>query len=96
VPGGESEVLLCQGIAWREQAQFGNSEKTLKQALSVVQNHGLKLRLGEVLHQLGRTLLLAGRNEEARTRLTEAVEEADKIGIPRAVEYVEFLRNATS
>jgi tetratricopeptide (TPR) repeat protein/pimeloyl-ACP methyl ester carboxylesterase len=96
VPSGEAEVLLRQGIAWREQAQFGESEKTLKQALGVVQSHGLKLTLGDVLHQLGRTLLLAGRNEEARTWLAGAVEEADKIKSPRAVEYAQFFRTASN
>ena len=96
VPSGEAEVLLRQGILWREYAQFGESEKTLKQALGVVQSHGLKLTLGDVLHQLGRTLLLAGRNEEAHSWLARAVEEADKIKSPRAVEYAEFFRTASN
>jgi tetratricopeptide (TPR) repeat protein len=94
VPSGEAEVLLRQGILWREYAQFAESERTLKQALEVVQNHGLKLTLGDVLHQMGRTLLLAGRNEEARFWLGVAVEEADKVKNPRTMEYAEFFRTA--
>jgi tetratricopeptide (TPR) repeat protein len=95
VPGGEAEVLLRQGIAWREQAEFGKSEETLKLAIGIVQAHeDLKLTLGNALHELGRTLLLAGRGEEARTYLTKAVEEAEKIKSPRAVEYAQFLTTA--
>jgi len=33
VPSGEAEVLLRQGIAWREQEQFSESEKTLNRPL---------------------------------------------------------------
>jgi tetratricopeptide (TPR) repeat protein len=96
VQGGEAEVLLRQGVAWRDQAQFGESEKTLKQALGIIQNHDLKLTLADVLHELGRTLLLAGRSEEARTWLARAVDEADKIKSPRAVEYAQSFRTASN
>ncbi len=96
VPSGEAEVLLRQGILWREYAQFAESEKTLKQALEVVQNYGLNLTLGDVMHQMGRTLLLDGRNEEARFWLEGAVEEAGRIKSPRAAEYAEFFRTASN
>lgn len=96
VPSGEAEVLLRQGISWRERAQLSESEKTLKQALEVVQSHGLTLTLGDVLHQLGRTLLLVGRNEEARICLAGAVKEADKVKSPRAVEYAKIFRTASN
>ena len=95
VPGGEAEVLLRQGIRWRERAQFGESEELLKQALGIIQDHDLKLILADVLHELGRTVLLAGRDEEARTWLARAVEKADKIKSPRVVEYARFLRTAS-
>jgi tetratricopeptide (TPR) repeat protein/pimeloyl-ACP methyl ester carboxylesterase len=95
IPGGEADVLLRQAIAWRERAQFGESEKTLEQALGIIRNHDLKLTLADVQHELGRTLLLAGRNEEARTWLARAVEEADRIKSPRAAEYAQFLRTAS-
>jgi tetratricopeptide (TPR) repeat protein/pimeloyl-ACP methyl ester carboxylesterase len=96
VPSGEAEVLLRQGIALREQAQLGESEKTLKLALGVVQRRHLNLTLADVLYQVGRTVLLAGRNEEARTWLAGAVEQADKVKSPRAAEYAEFLRTISN
>ena len=95
VSGGEVEVLLRQGIAWREQAELGESEATLKRALGIMQDHDLKLTLGDVQHELGRTLLLAGRSEEARTWLASAVTEAENVKSPRAAEYAEFLRAAS-
>jgi tetratricopeptide (TPR) repeat protein len=96
VPSGEAEVLLRQGIAWRERARFDESEKTLKQALAIVQSCDIKLSLGEVFHQIGRTLLLVGRNEEANTWLAKAVQEADRVKSPRAIEYADFLKATSS
>jgi len=96
VPGGEAEVLLRQGIAWREQAELGESEKTLRQALGIIQEHDLKLTLADVLYELGRTLLLAGRTEEAHTCLAKAVAEAENVKSPRAVEFAQFLGTAST
>jgi tetratricopeptide (TPR) repeat protein len=92
VPGGQAEVLLRQGIAWRKRAQYTESENALKQALGIVKSHDLKLILADVQHELGRTLRLAGRDEEAGTWLVSAAEEADKIGSPRAAEYAQFAK----
>ena len=96
VPGGEAEVLLRQGIAWREQAELGKSLATLQLAIGIAQAHeDLKLRLGDALHEMGRTLLLAGRGDEARACLTRAVEEAEKTKSLRAAEYAQFLATAS-
>ena len=93
VPSGEAEVLLHQGIAWREQEQLIESEKTLQKVLALEESHDLSLTRGDVLYQMGRTVLLSGRKEEARSWLTGAVEQANTMKSPRAAEYTEFLQN---
>ena len=86
-PRGEAWALLHQGIALRETGtEFNESEKALKQALGIVQSHDLKLMLGAVLRELGKTLELAGRKEEARTWLESAEQEAGKINSSGAKE----------
>src|SRR5262249_49119371 len=83
-PALRGRLLACVGVAQREKGDLADAQRTLEAALASLEQDPRRDRVmvGDLLNDLGDTLLLAGAQDEARARFEQALAVFEKVLSP--------------